>query len=292
MKALNLKQHLFQPYPYYYDQKNLPQLVLSIIILCFIFNFFFEPFTVYKPEHKIHFFWISLVHSVLPAFIGYLYFSVVNRYFKNEEKWTVAHEILHLALALLLIGTGNFLIRDFIYDNPENWSVRYLLEEVLHAFLVGMLFVAILVPLNRRRLSEKYHQKAASINDAHKVKPLNAEERLTFNIKTQVKGDDFELELADFIYARAAGNYVELFVESETGISKLLKRMAIKDLESQLSSTSWIFKTHRAFLVNINKIQSIQGNAQGYQLSFEGAQEKVPVSRSLISEFNAVVNEK
>ncbi|WP_366512832.1 LytTR family transcriptional regulator DNA-binding domain-containing protein [Kordia sp.] len=57
-------------------------------------------------------------------------------------------------------------------------------------------------------------------------------------------------------------------------------------MEIRLQEFSNIYKTHRSYLVNLDKIISCSGNAQGYQLSLENYTNTVPVSRSKLKAFN------
>lgn len=155
--------------------------------------------------------------------------------------------------------------------------------------LVGTLFTAILVPMNFNRLFRKYHQEALVINASYKKQGLGKELSDHIHIQTQVRIDDFNLEVTKFLYAKAAGNYVEIILKEQGGTTKLLKRITIKELEKQLGPYPWITKTHRAYLVNTRKIYDIKGNAQGYQITFEDSPEKVPVSRGMVADFNQLV---
>lgn len=292
MKAGNFQKFLSQPYPYYYSQSNLPYSGLSIFLLCFSFLYFFEPFGVYPPEHKIPFFWICIAHSVIPAIIGYMYFSGINIFLRKEEDWNAGKEILNLSLVLLLVGTASFLIRDLIYDNPGNRTFRYFWEEIRNTYLAGILFTAIIVPLNFNRLFRKHQLLAHNIEDSDKREITAEELQKEVYIRTQLKGDDFMLLLSSFLFARAAGNYVEIFLTNEKSVTKLLKRITIKELEKQLSPFSYVTRTHRAYLVNTHKIGNINGNAQGYLLSFKDFPETVPVSRGMIADFNLKVKKK
>ena len=60
---------------------------------------------------------------------------------------------------------------------------------------------------------------------------------------------------ADLIYAEAMLNYVMLYTNSK----KMMVYITIKSLEEQLPSDIFI-KVHKSFIVNINKIKSIEGN--------------------------------
>lgn len=229
------------------------------------------------------YFLISLIHSFTPIFIIILFVPFMGKSF-NEEKWTVGKELILLTTFLLLIGIVQFLLRDLIYDNPNNWSWRYLFEEIRNTFLVGILLFAIIVPLNQKRLDRqnKNTAKTLSLDNNKKSIPANLSEIF---IKTHLKGDDFILNIEHFLFARAEGNYVTLYVKNEKFIDKHLKRISIKDLESQLRPLLNILRTHRSYLVNLHSIKSIKGNAQGYRLELKGCEKFIPVSRKMIPLF-------
>ena len=48
-----------QPYPYYFKGKNLWIIAAVIFGMSMGFNYFFEPFVVYRPEHKVSYFCIK-----------------------------------------------------------------------------------------------------------------------------------------------------------------------------------------------------------------------------------------
>jgi hypothetical protein len=272
-----------QPYPYYYKGFNFLVVAGVVFLMSLAFNYLFEPFVVYKPEHKVDYFWISMVHSVNAFLVVLMILFLINSKV-DEDKWTFGKEILLIGLMLLMIGISQFLIRDLIYDNPDNWSWHYFLEEIRNTFLVGTLFVIILVPLNYIRLLKSHLEKAQSIN----TQPTLAnqlEEQFQIPIQTQQKSDDFELDINRFLYAKTDGNYLEIFLENDQSSSKLIKRMTLKELEQQLDPFPHLFKTHRSYLVNLQKVVQVKGNAQGYLLHIKEGWEEIPVSRGMIPKF-------
>ncbi len=74
----------------------------------------------------------------------------------------------------------------------------------------------------------------------------------------------------DLIYAEAMLNYVMLYTNS----GKMMVYLTIKNLEDQLPSDIFI-KVHKSFIVNINKIKSIEGNM------LDIGKEKITISQSL-----------
>ena len=272
-----LQRFLSQPYPFYFEGKTFYTLFVLVFLMSLGFNYFFEPFNVYVPEHKMSYFLISLVHAVVTVIVFFIMFLCLKLLPKQVEKWNVSKEILFLSSFLILVGIGQFLIRDFIYDNPNNWSWTYFIEEIRNTFLVGILFVAILVPLNFNHLYRKNQNRASSLSPRTKKS-----ENSQIYIVTDVKGDDFDLDITHFLYAKADRNYAEIFIQTADGIDKKLKRISIKNLESQLDPYGNVIRTHRSYMVNLNHIVKINGNAQGYKLDLNAPGNAVPVSRSYI----------
>lgn len=281
--------YLQQPYPYYWSQLGLVRVFLTIALFSFVFMYAFQPFVVYEPEHRMDYLWICVIHALVPGLVGYLYVSFVNWCGVKEENWNIGKEFLQISILLLFMGIGSFLVRDIVYDNPLNWSFRYFYEEIRNTFMVGILLMLIFIPLNFNRLFRKYEQEAALLqSDASAVHAVMDETPLVA-IRTQVKADDFQLAVHHMLFAKASGNYTEIYLSSNGGVEILLKRISIKELEQQLASVVHIVKTHRAYLVNTRMIKRVKGNAQGYRLSFDDTADTVPVARGMIGAFNQAI---
>jgi len=86
----------------------------------------------------------------------------------------------------------------------------------------------------------------------------------------------------DLIYAEAMLNYVMLYTHSK----KRMVYVTIKGLEEQLPSDIFI-KVHKSFIVNMNKIKSIEGNTLDVGIS------KITISQNLKEKvFNEIVKDK
>jgi len=285
LRFTHIRSYLKEPYPYYYgNTKRLFFLLVLLSILSFSFSFFFEPFDVNVTEHKINSIWILLIHACTPLPIAFTYFCVLNRNCKNESTWTLGKEAFHLSIILLIIGVTSFLIRDLIYTNPDNWSFRYFWEEIQNTFLIGFLLILIVLPLNLERLIHIHQSRLRRLPINNPEAALN---NTSITIRNSVSNEHFELKMVDYIFAKVESNYTEIFTISSNEINKTLIRITLKELEEQLAPVSEsVFKTHRSYLVNLDKIVTISGNAQGYQLVLKKCSITVPVSRSNIAKFN------
>jgi hypothetical protein len=299
----NLSRFFTQPYPFYYKGKSLWIIAAILFVFSFVFNYFFQPFNVYHPEHKMSYLMISVIHSITP-FVIILLFSVFSVSPETEERWTVLKEMLLLVILLFIVGIVQFLIRDIIYDNPDNWSWKYFFEEIRNTFLVGSLIAIILISLNFNRLNYWNKKRADELNlssiknnnqsDKKDVDDSGVDDSGVF-IETQVKADDFKLKVDNLLFAKSEGNYIEFYlmdVRSVTDmtVNKFVKRLTLKDLESALKPFPEIIRTHRSYLVNLNQIMGVEGNAQGYKLRLKDYDGTVPVSRNMIGNFNNVMN--
>ncbi len=279
---------LSQPYPFYYKGKSLALIAGFLFFGTLVFLYFFEPFIVYTPEHKMPYFWISFIHSCTPVLM-LTALSLFNISIVQEEKWNVRKEIFLIMIFLVLVGMVQFLIRDIIYNNSNNWSWKYLIEEIRNTLLIGSLFAILFTSLNFNRLNARNVKKAKELNAAPHP-PKNIFNKI-IQIETIVKSDAFELNIDSLLFAKAVGNYVEIYLK-EVVPGKVLKRITLKDLSTVLSPFPNMIKTHRSYLVNLDFVQNVTGNAQGYKLQVSNCAEKIPVARNRIQTFNARVTGK
>ena len=106
-----------------------------------------------------------------------------------------------------------------------------------------------------RELKKTTHFQLTKANDHFFIKCDSQIEKVFYN---------------DLLYAAAMLNYVMLYTSSK----KMMVYVTIKNLEEQLPSDTFI-KVHKSFIVNINKIKSIEGNI------LDIGNEKITISQSL-----------
>jgi DNA-binding LytR/AlgR family response regulator len=69
-------------------------------------------------------------------------------------------------------------------------------------------------------------------------------------------------------------------------VKKEIIRNSINNIEQQLSGIPYFLRIHRAFIVNLKKVRSKQGNTLGYLIKLAGPEFKIPVSRKNTRIFN------
>ena len=275
-------------YPQRYKFENLIKSSIVVFLIILLFLLMFKPFGVYDPELKMHYFFICFLHALAPAIILFVYFGVLNyfRKTKNQTKWTLLEEFIQIGALLVLIGTASFLMRDLLYNNPNNWSWNYFFEEIRNCFVAGIFFYFFL------RLSTFYFESKKGSPFVLQFTPLTVKPEKTvlksnIFITTQVKQDDFLLDMDQLLFAKADGNYIELTKSNGHQITTEVKRISLTQFETQITDYPHLFRCHRTYLVNMYKIKQVAGNSQGYVLSFKETDIKIPVSRKQIDNFNS-----
>ncbi len=269
----------------FFQPGTLGRSYVFLLVAALLFNYFLEPFAVNRREHLMPYFWICVIHSFFPISLFFAYFLLIGRFRARAlaQGWPPWKDLAHMAVALLVIGLFNFLIRDLIYDNPCNWSWGYLLEETRNAFLAGSWLIGMAVLGIRTRTAQPPVQEITE-----KGLPDPGDTMPEVFVEAQLKSDSFSLPLARFLFAKAEGNYVCVVMLTGDGRTEsLLKRLPLKQLEDSLHGWPWAIKTHRAYLVNARHIRKVKGNALGGQLVLEGCTEKIPVSRGNFESFCA-----
>jgi len=273
-------QFFEQSYPFYFRGKILFNAALTILISAFLFGFLFRPFNVEFSEHKFAYWVICLIHAGSGSLIFAGYYLVMGLVYKRNE-WKMLHEVSSIIAVLFLIGTGSFLWREVIYDNPNNVSWRYFGEELVNTFLIGSLIILLIqIRLNSNNKEIFNTEEKDNLTDIGQ----------SLLIKTQVEADDFEIDPTRLIAARSEGNYVEFFIDANAASGRCLKRITLQSTLDQLSAYSFIIKTHRAYLVNMTYVEKTKGNSQGYKLTVKNIDFSVPVSRGHVTAFDTIRN--
>ncbi len=92
----------------------------------------------------------------------------------------------------------------------------------------------------------------------------------------------------ELILVSAADNYVRIHYTGKEKMQQAVLRGSLKNIEEQLNPYVRFLRCHRSYIINLQKVTGISGNAQGYKLEVSGLGEPVPVGRN----YNMVIKEK
>jgi len=111
--------------------------------------------------------------------------------------------------------------------------------------------------------------KAKELSD-YKKQPIQADQQAAGYFFVKCDNQIEKVFYGELLYAESMMNYVILY----TSVRKMIVYVTLKILEEQLPASQFI-KVHKSFLVNRNKIQSIDGN----QVNI--GPQKIPISQNL-----------
>jgi hypothetical protein len=106
------------------------------------------------------------------------------------------------------------------------------------------------------------------------------------------------VQLENLYYITSANNYIEIFYNKKTAnsaeldnpivLSKILFRNTLKTIEEDNATIPSLYRCHKAYIINTQKVTSIKGNTKGYTLYFKDIDVEIPVSRNKNEELEKV----
>ncbi len=198
---------------------------------------------------------------------------------EKENKWKVRHEIMLYAFHFFTIAVFNFLLASFVLRFIESFSFWSFLSVVSSTLLVGIIPVSIHVLQLQKKLYKANYDLATELNQSlHKEESNDQQNRITIK--------DEEVIIEEIVFVESKKNYVYLASSNDEPITI---RMTLKEVEKILAEYVQFVRCHRAFIVNLDRIVNVEGNAQGLKLYLNDTSNYVPVSRSYIPKVDHLI---
>lgn len=280
---------LNQPYPFDNTWKDNIKNAAYGGIFVFLFLVIFQPFGLSFPKGM---FWkavlicsyFGLVTTAVLILLG-----ICMRYFPvffKEKSWVIWKEILVNLLTILGIGMGNMLLAMQLFNEKMTW-LGFLAWQgtTLSIGIFPILFTA----YTKQQILQKRHRSgAAQLNtklpapEVHRSSP----QQQFIQLHGDNQNEQYSFMPTDLLYIEAADNYVKVAIHTGEQAQTQLLRGSLKKMEAQLLDFPFCFRCHRTYVVNLNKVDQVSGNAQGYKLHLLGGKILIPVSRSLNKEID------
>jgi hypothetical protein len=269
---------LQQPYPFPHKSVGVC-LRKSLIEGAGVALFFivFQPFGLNEWQHPYKL-WVLMgfgaIVSICTAFNRTVLPVLLPKFF-NEQKWVVWKEIADILILLLLITCANMFYSKLFFHYLPLTPLGFLGMFLIVA-LVGLIPISFGVMSNYILQLKKYNQTIV-------VQPNEAipEERKTttpIKLIAENEKDILQMNADDLFFIESSDNYSTVFYKKNNTLQKELLRSSLTRLESQISSPN-IVRCHRSYVVNLDKVEKVTGNAQGYKLHLQSLDLTVPVAR-------------
>jgi len=184
-----------------------------------------------------------------------------------------------------LISLVNFLYVYFL-SNYNNIDIAKVFYQVFGStFLISFFPLIGLVFYKQNNLLKKYLTETETINNSIEQK----QSKTKITIFGKGKNEKYEIDLKKLLFIKSQGNYCEIFIIDS--LKPIVVRISLLQIKEQLKETK-TYKCHRSYIVNIDNISKVSGNAQGLRLHFNSIEESVPVSRNLSKEIKQLLLNK
>jgi hypothetical protein len=284
---------LNKPYPYAAYSPSKFWMVLFSGLFVGLFLLLFQPFGLNQLniEYKSLFLLgYGLVTSAALVFYMYV-FPFIAKGFYSEKNWTVGKEILHLLMIVSVIGLGNYFYSGFYFNVANNWLFGIISFQAF-TLLIGLFPITAWTLLSYNRYL-KINLKEAGLVNASIVEGSKHEHQhfagKALKLTSTNQGDEpVEVMIDDFLFVRSDGNYLDVYFLEEGKMQHSLIRNTLVNAVSILSEYfPPLIRCHRSYIINLDRIENVDGNAQGLIVKLKNCNEKVPVSRKYIEELKS-----
>jgi len=269
---------LNRPFPRIRTNKN--KLLVSFLFALFIYLFLliFQPFgfskiQYYKPIFIAGYFVITFLVMTTSFLLGPVIFK--NAF--DIDKWTIKKEILFILWQISLIAIINWLFNLTI--GKEIIEESNFIRVFLITISVGI-FPTIFFVFNIEKILASKHSKIAKKISGEQVKIIKKNKNEQIQIVSDNNSAQIKLNTNDFICIVSEGNYANVFYYKDNIINKELIRNSLSNLIKQFVIFDFIKRCHRSYIVNLQNVDKVTGNARNYNLHIEKLDFVIPVSRN------------
>jgi len=280
MSVKQVQNYFERPFPLIVENKAKWWTSIRIGLFIFLFLYIFQPFQ------------LSSYSSVLTITAGYgfiafastaIFLFIVPLFFPSyfhEETWTIKKELIYKVSPVFLIGLANTLYSMHIHLLDSFWKSFFYFEVCTIA--VGIFPLIYFIYLIEKRSDKKYRKFSEDIMPP-KIIISHMSDLPKFSQRVELTAQNGKIELEinqeQIFYIKSSSNYVEVIYFQEKEPQKQLIRNTISNIEQQLQISNTFYRCHKSYIVNLNKIQNISGNARGLKIHFAALEESIPVSR-------------
>jgi len=274
---------LNRPYPFNDDLKYNSIIIFFISVGVFVFLLLFQPFNISLLEtREKYYFMLGLGFITFCTLCVNLLFlpSIFTKMFSNTV-WNIKKEIIWNIWILFTISSG------YYFFCRKIGILEFEFNIVITLLLAAVFPISALIIINHSRILRLHLKFATELNKKLKDNKLIQEKIVHFD--SDYQKDSLSVKVSLILFVRSANNYIEVFWKENETVKSQMVRCSMTKAEQVLKEDRFIFKCHRSYLVNINYIEKVEGNPQGYKLFFEKVDFPVPVSKNFSNKLSELL---
>lgn len=260
----------------------------TFFIILSTFVVLYRPLEVHQTDF-LNFYLTVLIYCAIISLSELVLALIISRTncFSKKGNWTIANELLSLVMILTGIGIAAYFAGFIMESHSTRWNFFTFFDSFYRSVLIGIIPVVLPSLLNIRYAFAP--QTIQSYENKWQDKIKEIPEKL-IHISSRAKKEHLSFYPSEFIYAESKGNYVIFHLIKQHIPIEISIRNSIAEIETQLASITDFMRIHRAFIVNLKKITSRDGNALGYRITLKDCEDIISVSRQNAREFEQVMS--
>ena len=271
-----MKVWLNKPFPIIYSLKQ--KLITSFLFASFVFVFLivFQPFGISDIHfNKLIFVLGFFVITFVVMTINFLLAPLILKNAFDSEGWTVKKNIYFIVCQILIISFFNWFYTSTI---GEDITVQYNLFSFLFITISIGIFPTIFFTIYVEKYLFDRHRSIAKklTNIVHIPEIAN----IKISIFSKNNKESVILGLKQLLCIKSEGNYSNIFYFEDSMVKKKLIRNSLSQIIEQLKSTNSIKRCHHSYIVNLQNVIKVSGNARNFNLHLEKLDFSIPVSRN------------
>jgi hypothetical protein len=280
-----------QPYPFNSEPKKYLKVVVIFGVFVAGFLYTFKPFGISSAQGN-HDLWISLSFGAV-TFLSLLILLVLFQSFPkvfNDDKWTLGKELFFSALNFFFVGNANFLFMKYGCYRVDGY-IDYG-GMMFATFAVGFFPYTFLLLISHLRNLKLNMSRAEGLTS--ELRHAERSEAIPQELKVILEGqndkEEVKINPKDIILISSSGNYIEVYFIKNLALERKVLRGSLSKIEESLLEFDFFFRCHRTHLVNLERVEEVKGNSQGYRLAFGQDIHDIPVARTKNHEFRELIS--
>ena len=285
---MQLLQHLQAKYPVVNDYPRLWAYVLGAGVFAALFLIVFQPFGTREFIHPFKYWFLAGYGLIISLGLGIFLIGLPRIFDADwiEQRWTVAWQIIWLSGSFSIVIFACFCYKQWFFG--ETISFTAFLSFFPLAFSVAIFPISATVLGSYIRKLKAAQTTAGQVNARMVIKKPSKEE--TIIILDDQGRMHLQVDPRELLFLKSADNYVEIYFGKHS-IEKSLVRNSLKKLGASLQMEDLV-RCHRSYLINLDRVTQVTGNAQAYQAHFDVANYHAPIARNRAKEVFARLAEE
>ena len=220
---------------------------------------------------------LRLAGYILPilAAILLLHPAELRVYQRQGKRWYILNELLYLLISSWLCITLASIYNFYVINGLTGYSFNIYLDFL---WIFAPPYLPIIVPL----------LALLRANYGSIVITQSTEQERNFVLEGENKSEKIQLQWKEFVLAQAQQNYVRVLINRPEGIEEELIRSSLSRMASQLPQA---VQVHRSYLVNLDYLERVQGNARKREMTFNLSVEPIPVSPKYFEALSSLLSD-